>query len=258
MNIIINETDAAHGATKAYSNYLPYTAMFLTALLFSLSAPAYAKDYTRSCKATLSASAQTPGGTRLRGVQRSFQGKGTIGYYNPNEARRRARKNLNECVTQAWENRTGSSRPRQCTKSNQVYNYPFTGLHFGIQQALCVSNPGHENLIARINVSFDGKKGCPDNNSWEGTLSTNYRITCPTGEVEQNTDRPGYDYRHFNLPALGTSDQCRNRCINDSRCRAWTYVKPTRRNPPVCWLKSSVPSPRPSSCCVSGVKTYMH
>ena len=244
--------------TQLISSLTPLLFTLLTALVFSVSAPVFAKDYTRSCTATYNLSARTPGGTRLRGEQRSFQGKGTIGYYNPNKARERARRNIDECITRHWETRNASSKPSQCTESNKVYNYPFNGLHFGIQQALCVRNPGRVRIIAGITVTYDGQTGCTPGNRWMRTVATNHTINCPTREVEQNTDRPVMDYRHFNLPALGNSELCRNRCISESRCRAWTYVKPHGRTPPVCWLKSGVPSPRPDRCCVSGVKTDLH
>lgn len=71
---------------------------------------------------------------------------------------------------------------------------------------------------------------------------------------EPRTDRPGSDYRNFNLaearPAL-----CAAQCEADYACRAYTYVRPGVQGPQArCWLKGSVPAPRPSDCCVSGTK----
>jgi hypothetical protein len=39
---------------------------------------------------------------------------------------------------------------------------------------------------------------------------------------------------------------------------AWTYVRPGIQDPTraKCWLKSTVSSRRPSSCCDSGVKLF--
>lgn len=71
---------------------------------------------------------------------------------------------------------------------------------------------------------------------------------------EPNTDRPGSDYRNFNLarpdPAL-----CQQECIADPACRAWTYVVPNVQGPQArCWLKNRVPAPQASNCCVSGAR----
>lgn len=74
--------------------------------------------------------------------------------------------------------------------------------------------------------------------------------------MELGTNRPGRDYTSFLLsrddPAL-----CRDACMTEARCQAWTYVKPGIQHPrqAKCWLKSSAPAPEPSGCCVSGKKT---
>jgi hypothetical protein len=71
--------------------------------------------------------------------------------------------------------------------------------------------------------------------------------------TEQNTDRPGGDFNRFVMPSPNP-DVCRNACISDRRCRAWTYVRPgVQASQAVCWLKSVIPNPVPNTCCVSGV-----
>ncbi len=72
--------------------------------------------------------------------------------------------------------------------------------------------------------------------------------------MEKGIDRPGSDYRDFDLrkadPAL-----CRDACMKDAECRAWTYVEPNSAKPRAhCWLKKAVPPARKDRCCVSGVK----
>lgn len=72
--------------------------------------------------------------------------------------------------------------------------------------------------------------------------------------MEWNVDRLGGDYTSFNL---GQSDPalCRNACNADSRCRAWTFVRPGVQGATArCWLKSVVPAGLANNCCVSGVK----
>jgi hypothetical protein len=73
--------------------------------------------------------------------------------------------------------------------------------------------------------------------------------------MEWNVDRMGSDFRNFDLPEADPR-LCQEECAADPNCKAWTYVKPnTIQGPrPRCWLKHSVPPPRESDCCVSGVK----
>jgi hypothetical protein len=70
---------------------------------------------------------------------------------------------------------------------------------------------------------------------------------------EINIDRPGLDYRTFEIQ--GGPRACQNACFNSGRCAAWTYVRAGYQGPaPRCWLKSAVPAGVPSACCVSGVR----
>ena len=74
------------------------------------------------------------------------------------------------------------------------------------------------------------------------------------GALERGTDRPGGDYRSFDLS--NNPAQCRDKCASEGQCRAWTFAKPGIVGPSAkCFLKSEVPNPRPNECCVSGVKT---
>lgn len=77
---------------------------------------------------------------------------------------------------------------------------------------------------------------------------------------EQNTDRPGRDYKNFDLslPAPGTfggpEDTCRETCERDGNCKAWTFVQAgVQGSNPRCWLKNAIPAAHPNNCCVTGV-----
>lgn len=73
--------------------------------------------------------------------------------------------------------------------------------------------------------------------------------------MEQNTDRPGQNYRAFDLGAP-EPERCLAACQEDGKCRAWTYVKPGVQGAKArCWLKAGVPPAKPGGCCVSGVKS---
>ena len=85
---------------------------------------------------------------------------------------------------------------------------------------------------------------------------TRYSDCCVSGVLpgpEVGTDRPGSDYRNFDLSSP-KDGECRRSCARDEICKAYTYVKPGVQGPKArCWLKTSVPPPRPNGCCVSGV-----
>lgn len=73
--------------------------------------------------------------------------------------------------------------------------------------------------------------------------------------MEYNTDRPGGDYRKVSKKKIDAK-YCQTICMSDSRCKAWTYVKPNKLQgeEAQCWLKDSVPRKIQNSRCVSGVK----
>jgi len=78
--------------------------------------------------------------------------------------------------------------------------------------------------------------------------------TYPSNGLEWNVDRPGSDYRSFDLPSP-SPEMCQSTCMNEPTCVAFTYVNPGVQGPnPRCWLKNAVPAPVPQSCCVSGTK----
>ena len=88
---------------------------------------------------------------------------------------------------------------------------------------------------------------------WAGYLTTvNSRDSLT---VEDNVDRPGGDYKDFDL-SEAKYQSCQNACADDSNCRAYTYVRPgVQGDKARCWLKDSVPAPGSSTCCISGIKT---
>jgi hypothetical protein len=74
------------------------------------------------------------------------------------------------------------------------------------------------------------------------------------GSFEANRDRPGKDYKRFEMP-VAQAVLCQQACSNENKCRAWTYVKPGIQGTAArCWLKNDVPGAKVSDCCVSGVK----
>lgn len=75
-----------------------------------------------------------------------------------------------------------------------------------------------------------------------------------TSGLEYGVDRPGYDYKNFDLNAADPA-QCQSACYAEPQCLSFTYVNPGVQGPnPRCWLKNTVAPAVPSSCCTSGVK----
>lgn len=77
--------------------------------------------------------------------------------------------------------------------------------------------------------------------------------------LEFDTDRPGWDYRDFDLNR-DDPQVCRQACLDDpASCRAFTYAKPGAVRPRAhCWLKNPAPPPMANACCVSGLGTEVH
>lgn len=71
---------------------------------------------------------------------------------------------------------------------------------------------------------------------------------------EYGIDRTGGDYHSFEVMADPTGRACLAACEADSRCRAWTYVRPGYFGAAArCYLKDRVRPPRRKPCCISGV-----
>ncbi|HWV52012.1 MAG TPA: PAN domain-containing protein [Pseudorhodoplanes sp.] len=75
-----------------------------------------------------------------------------------------------------------------------------------------------------------------------------------TGPTEFSIDRVGGDYRSFDVAADATGEACAKACQADTRCRAFTYVRPGYSGASArCHLKERVTRPRRKPCCISGV-----
>jgi len=76
----------------------------------------------------------------------------------------------------------------------------------------------------------------------------------PMSEREHDKDRLGGDYRGFDV-RTDHIDDCEDACKSDTKCAAWTYVKPGVQRPQArCYLKSVIPAASDNECCVSGTK----
>ncbi|MBI4822516.1 MAG: PAN domain-containing protein [Deltaproteobacteria bacterium] len=79
------------------------------------------------------------------------------------------------------------------------------------------------------------------------------QVSASAAGVEAGVDRPGMDYRNFDLSAPDPG-LCRDACAMDAKCAAFAFVKAGVQGPkPRCWLKERIPAPVKSECCSSGV-----
>jgi hypothetical protein len=72
---------------------------------------------------------------------------------------------------------------------------------------------------------------------------------------EFSIDRPGGDFRTFEVPADSNGEACKKACEADNQCRAWTYLRPGYVDSGArCYLKNRLTPPRHRPCCISGVE----
>jgi hypothetical protein len=73
---------------------------------------------------------------------------------------------------------------------------------------------------------------------------------------QDGIDLPGGDYRSIPLDAPDVR-KCSATCAGDSKCRAFTYVKPGIQGPAArCYLKSTVAQVKAVGCCASGIIVF--
>ena len=87
-------------------------------------------------------------------------------------------------------------------------------------------------------------------------LSAQAQVATQTNpNFEYGVDRPGGDYRNFELQ-FDAPGLCAGQCAQEAQCRAWTYVKPGVQGPKArCWLKNVVPPPvQGATFAISGLR----
>jgi hypothetical protein len=74
------------------------------------------------------------------------------------------------------------------------------------------------------------------------------------GPTEFSIDRLGGDYRNFDTATDASGEACKAACEGETKCRAWTYVRPGYIGTSArCYLKDKLKPPRHKPCCISGV-----
>ena len=154
----------------------------------------------------------------------------------------------------------GSDRmtPNICMRECARRGYRYAGVQYS-GYCFCGNRYGKYGRAANCNMHCSGDKSKICGGSWANGIYDVARLNIQKvnygSGVEVNTDRPGLDYKSFNLP-YPDYRLCQNACKKDPKCRAWTYVKPyTIQGPQArCWLKGSIPNQVRKSCCISGIK----
>lgn len=115
------------------------------------------------------------------------------------------------------------------------------------------ANPGDTRCL-RIKARTEaGTQGCVSQ-LWSGRVCATIKAATGNAANEHNTDRPGLDYKNFDLDTTNPGD-CYYFCLTEGPvCKAWTYVRPGVQGPKArCWVKKGVPRPVANNCCESGV-----
>lgn len=124
-------------------------------------------------------------------------------------------------------------------------------------RAWCDAHNKTENSQGKCYLKCDVYWACNGSDSTEETCRDTKAAERPSPQLpagmEDNSDRPGSDFGSFTV-SPGSPAACQNACRKDSRCKAWTYVRPRIQGPSaVCYLKSAMPPAMPNKCCISGV-----
>jgi len=74
------------------------------------------------------------------------------------------------------------------------------------------------------------------------------------GAVETSIDRPGGDYKSFEIKSGEGDEPCKAACTGDNKCRAWTYARAGYVGREAhCFLKKRNQAPRRKAGFMSGV-----
>ncbi len=148
--------------------------------------------------------------------------------------------------------------PELCIRECARRGYRYAALQYS-QSCLCDNNYGKYGRADNCNMRCRGNKTKICGGAWANSVYAtgsynNTNLGYPVG-VEVNIDRRGADYKNFDLP-YPDYRLCQQACNKETRCKAWTYVKPYTSQGATarCWLKYSVPKAIRANCCISGIK----
>jgi hypothetical protein len=123
---------------------------------------ATARDYTRSCNATIRITNASRNMTTIDYGR--FSASYTMGRYRPNTIRVRAHERAVACVRAGWENRYRDT-PAECTSSHGVSGYPSGLIAYHLGREVSEEWGCERGSSVRVNVFANvwGNKGCGGN-----------------------------------------------------------------------------------------------
>ncbi|AEA34567.1 WSC domain-containing protein [Hippea maritima] len=154
--------------------------------------------------------------------------------------------------------RSDRMTPNLCMRECARRGYRYAGVQYS-GYCFCGNRYARFGRATNCNMRCTGDSNKICGGSWANDV---YDVSGPnvprlyySSGVEPNTDRPGSDYKNFNLP-YPDYRLCQNACNKDPQCKAWTYVKPYTIQGAYarCWLKNAIPNPVKRNCCISGIK----
>jgi len=146
--------------------------------------------------------------------------------------------------------------PHLCVSTCQKQGFRYAAIEFSIScrcgNSYGIYGKASSSIECNYRCSGDPNEIC--GGYWRESVYSTTKYQNMSSTVEWNIDRPGYDFKSI---ILSKADPmlCKRICINNPRCKAWTYVKPhtIQGREPKCWLKYAVPRAIYSRYCVSGV-----
>ncbi len=147
--------------------------------------------------------------------------------------------------------------PEACFLTCARNGFRYAGLQYA-RSCICDNHYGKYGKANNCNMPCTGDKSKICGGSWANSVYDVSGIHPPAisyDGMERQTDRPGGDYKHIDLP-YPDPNLCKNACMKDPDCKAWTFKmpKPDASDFTECWLKKSIPAPVRKKRFVSGVK----
>jgi len=131
----------------------------------------------------------------------------------------------------------------------------FTTPHSELVLADCMRGADHNEIVAdlaKLDARLLAAKEARDKE--KAAAEPDNTPPPPIGSLLSGIDLRGSDYANFWNESAEPA-QCQNACRADSKCAAWTYVKPGVQGEKArCWLKSDVPPRSKNDCCTSGIE----
>ncbi len=148
--------------------------------------------------------------------------------------------------------------PQLCMRECARRGFSYAGVQAN-SYCFCGNSYGRYGGAPNCNLRCSGNSNQICGGSWANSIYSVAGLGVPRLHygpgIEVNTDRPGLDYKSFNLP-YPDYRLCQKACEKETQCKAWTYVRPytIQGTYARCWLKGNVPKPVKRNCCISGVK----